>query len=89
MEWLDDVHNKLNNGCGCEELTATTAFGHCKLAQEVFVDPAEDISFYVHRDAVEYLQKFKQEGIVKTVILAGQNTTLGLHFQLQWLPSLD
>jgi hypothetical protein len=46
--WLDHLDNKLNQRCGCIELTAALPFQTVKLAEKVFIYISEDVTFYIH-----------------------------------------
>ena len=59
---FDDPDDELDDGGGGEELAALLAFAHGEMAEEVFVNLAEDVAFDVHGDGFMVLSSSLSRG---------------------------
>src|SRR4029077_20488595 len=65
--------NQLDDAYRRKELTTLLSFGHCKLAEEVFVNLAKGVSLNRHRDRRKVLQQRDQQVLLETVVCLGEN----------------
>ena len=72
---FNDFHHQLHHRARSKKLAAALAFGKGKLAEEVFVDLAEDIAGGVIGDIVEAAQQLLRQGF--HLLGAGQPVVLG------------
>src|SRR6266566_4522569 len=88
LKGFDDLDDQLDDGGGCEELTAFLSLGHGELAQEVFIDFAEDVSLNIHGYLGESFEQRDKGIIVELRIVGRQDATQFFVFSLDGFRSI-
>ena len=71
--WLDDFDDELDDGGRREEFAALLSLLHREIAEEVFVNFPEDITFDVHWNQVEILEEGDERVFFKAVVCFRKN----------------
>src|SRR6266702_7959292 len=71
LKGFDDLDDQFDDGGRCEEFAAFLSLGHGELAQEVFVDFAEDVSLDIHWYLGEGFEQ-RDKGIVVELWIVGR-----------------
>src|SRR5258708_10623066 len=85
---FDDLDDQFHQGGWSEKLTTTLALRHSKLAQEIFIDLAEEIALNIHGDTREGLEQGNKHVFVQVIVGPRQDSAQILVFRLDSLHSI-
>src|SRR5438445_662292 len=88
IEGFDDLDDQFYQ-CGWgEKFTAALALRHGKLAQEIFINLAEEIALDIHGNTGKGFEQSNKHVFVQVIVGSGQDSTQLLVFRLNRLHSI-
>lgn len=73
MEGFDDLDNKPDQACRCEELSALLPFLHGEFADEVFVDFSEYVAFDIIGNRGKDAKQLEEGWIIDLLVILRQD----------------